>query len=46
MGAFYGSKIVDKEINAKTGKAWTIKDVPAYWSKKTQEWMEERDVGE
>ncbi len=45
MGGFYGSKIVNKEINAKTGKAWTIKDVPAYWIKKTQEWMEENNVG-
>lgn len=46
MGKFYGEKILDGMINPKTGKAWTIKDVPDYWRKKTQEWMEERDVGE
>jgi hypothetical protein len=41
MGAFYGNKIVNKEINAKTGKAWTIKDVPAFWKAKTENWLKE-----
>jgi hypothetical protein len=41
VGAFYGRKIVNKEINVKTGKAWTIKDVPAYWQEKTKNWIEE-----
>lgn len=39
MGAFYGSKIVNREINVKTGKAWTIKDVPVYWTEKTENWI-------
>ena len=41
MGAFYGSKIVDKEINTKTGRAWTVKDVPAYWKEKTEKWLKD-----
>jgi hypothetical protein len=41
MGAFYGRKIVNKEINVKTGKAWIIKDVPALWKEKTENWMKE-----
>lgn len=43
MGAFYGSKILrgDDEINPKTGKAWTIDDVPKLWREKTQTWLDE-----
>lgn len=40
MGAFYGNKIKDKEINPKTGKAWVLEDVPAYWRAKTEQWLE------
>ena len=39
MGAFYGTKVISKEINEKTGKPWTIEDVPSLWKKKTQEWI-------
>ncbi len=39
MGAFYGSKIKNKEINPRTGKEWTLEDVPSFWRKKTEEWL-------
>ena len=41
MGKFYGEKILYGMINSKTGKAWTIKDIPAYWIEKTENCMEE-----
>lgn len=41
MGTFYGIKITNKEINPKTGNAWTIGDVPALWKEKTQAWIAE-----
>lgn len=41
MGAFYGTKIKDGEINPKTGEAWTINDVPKLWKKATIKWLEE-----
>ncbi len=41
MGAFYGTKIASGEINPKTGKAWTIDDVPKLWKAKTQQWLDE-----
>ena len=41
MGAFYGTKIKNKEINDKTGKTWEIGDVPKLWKKKTEEWLAE-----
>lgn len=40
MGAFYGSKIRDGEINTKTGKAWVLKDVPTFWRQKAKMWLE------
>lgn len=40
MGAFYGRKILNGEINPKTGAAWTIDDVPKFWRKSTQEWLD------
>lgn len=39
MGAFYGCKIRNKETNLKTGKLWSIEDVPNYWKEKTTEWL-------
>ena len=39
MGAFYGTKIKNEVINPATGAAWTIKDVPSYWVKKTEDWL-------
>ena len=41
MGEFYGKKIAAKEINPKTGEAWTIDDVPKLWKAKTLKWLEE-----
>lgn len=39
MGAFYGSKIRNGEINQKTGKAWKLEDVPSFWRAKTELWL-------
>ena len=39
MGAVYGSKIQDGEINPKTGAPWKLEDVPAYWRAKTEDWL-------
>ncbi len=39
MGAFYGEKIRREEINSKTGKAWVLENVPAFWKKKTENWL-------
>ena len=41
MGDFYGSKIKNKEINPKTGKAWELEDVPSFWRVKTEKWIQE-----
>lgn len=41
MGAFYGSKIKNNEINPKTGKTWTLSDVPKFWRTKTEEWLKQ-----
>ena len=41
MGAFYGRKIKYAEINPKTGKAWTLEDVPSYWRSKVTQWLGE-----
>lgn len=40
MGEFYAKKIKNQEINKKTGKAWTLNDVPAYWRAATQRALE------
>ena len=44
MGEFYGRKIRSGEINPKTGKAWALEDVPAYWREKSEKWL--RDEAE
>lgn len=41
MGAFYGTKIKNGEINQKTGKEWKLEDVPTYWKAKTETWIKE-----
>ena len=41
MGAFYGNKIRNEEINTKTGEPWKLEDVPAFWRGKTEKWLEE-----
>lgn len=43
MGKFYGVKIKSEEINPKTGKAWTILDVPKLWRNATQKWLSENE---
>ena len=45
MGAFYGSKILNGDINAKTGDAWKIDDVPKLWREKAQTWLDEHKEG-
>lgn len=41
MGAFYGRKIKNGEINPKTGAAWVIGDVPKLWRAATIKWLSE-----
>lgn len=41
MGKFYGTKIKNGEINLKTGKPWTLDDVPRLWKKATEKWLNE-----
>lgn len=41
MGRFYGTKIKNGEINPKTGKPWTLDDVPRLWKKATEKWLNE-----
>lgn len=41
MAAFYGTKILNGEINPKTGAAWVIGDVPRLWRARTQTWLDE-----
>ena len=41
MGKFYGVKILHGEINPKTGKPWTLDDVPRLWKKATEKWLNE-----
>lgn len=39
MGAFYGNKIRNNEMNPKTGTAWKLQDVPSLWKIKTEKWL-------
>lgn len=41
MGAFYGSKIKNGEVNHDTGKAWVLEDVRPYWKPKVKKWLED-----
>ncbi len=41
MGAFYGIKIRNGELNPKTGEVWTLQDVPSFWRNKTESWLED-----
>lgn len=40
MGRFYGDKIINELINPKTGKSWTIDDVPKLWKSATQSYID------
>lgn len=39
MGRFYGTKILNGEINPKTGEAWKLTDVPKLWRHATEVWL-------
>lgn len=39
MGKFYGTKILNGEINSRTGAAWVIDDVPKLWRNATAMWL-------
>lgn len=41
MGRYYGEKILNEEINSRTGEPWKIEDVPKLWRKATEKWLEE-----
>jgi hypothetical protein len=41
MGAFYGRKILSGEFNPKTGENWKLEDVPSFWRKKTESWLDQ-----
>lgn len=40
MDEFYGKKIQGGEINHKTGEAWKLEDVRAYWKPRVEKWLE------
>lgn len=44
MEEFYGNKIKNMKINKKTGKAWTLEDVPVHWREKTAQCLEKEGV--
>ena len=41
MARFYGTKILNGEINPKTGAAWVIEDVPKLWKNQTAAWLQQ-----
>lgn len=43
MGRFYGTKILNGDINPKTGAAWVIADVPKLWRAATAAWIMEHE---
>lgn len=43
MGMFYGKKVWSGETNPQTGRAWVLEDVPAYWRKRTTEWIDRKE---
>lgn len=45
MGAFYGSKILNGDVNPKTMEVWKIEDVPSLWRSKTSDWLKSREGG-
>lgn len=46
MGAFYGTKIRNGEVNPKTGEPWKLEDVPTYWREKTADWLKTETVAD
>lgn len=41
MGAFYGRKIINGEMNPKTGETWKMEDVREFWKKDVSKYLEE-----
>jgi len=37
MAKLYAQKITNNEINALTGEAWKLEDVPVFWRAKVEE---------
>lgn len=40
MGRFYGIKILNEEINSKTGIRWSLEDVPRLWKTYVEIWLQ------
>ena len=40
MARFYGTKILNEEINQKTEAAWVLADVPKLWRSATEAWIQ------
>jgi len=43
MAKLYAQKITNNEINALTGEAWKLEDVPMLWRAEVQALLEESD---
>lgn len=43
MAKLYAQKINNQEINALTGEAWKLEDVPMLWRAEVQALLEESD---
>ena len=43
MAKLYAQKINNQEINALTGEAWKLEDVPMLWRDKVEDLMEAQD---
>ena len=43
MAKLYAQKITNNEMNALTGEAWKIEDVPMLWRAEVQALLEESD---
>lgn len=43
MARFYGTKILDGEINQRTGEAWKLEDVPKLFRKATERWLTDHE---
>ncbi len=39
MGRFYGTKILNGDINPATDEAWKLEDVPKLWRRATAAWL-------
>lgn len=46
IGEYYGTFIVDGTVNEKTGKPWTIDDVPERFKPQTAAWIDKHQPNE